>query len=310
MGKGSSSAPSSDPRIGEASLLSAQTGRDYLDWMRTQAGITNQWAAQDRQRYRAVFQPLQDEFIATAQAWDSPDRQSQRAAEARAGVLRDAGLARQRSDRRLAAQGVRPDAGRARGIGRALDLETALAAAGAENMARGRTRTEAMNLRGNAINLGSGLAVNPLSSIQVSNQGMASGTQGALQGYANQASMLGQQDRMRLQAWQHNQNASAAMFGALGNLTGLFLSDERAKTDKRPARGVLDAVKGMRVDRWRYKPGRGDEGEHIGPYAQDFARRTGLGDGRRIGVIDALGVTLGAVKELAGQVDRIAERVS
>jgi hypothetical protein len=40
--------------------------------------------------------------------------------------------------------------------------------------------------------------------------------------------------------------------------------------------------------------------------AQDFKRVTGLGDGRSISVIDAIGVTMGAVKELAEKIDTLA----
>ena len=304
--------PGPDPRIGEAAQSSAAIGRDYLDWMKEQAGITNEWAAADRERYKSVFEPLQDDFIARATAWDTPERQAAQAAEARADVMRDAGLERGRRERQVAAMGVQPGSGRFAGLDRTRGVQTALAAAGAENMARGRTRTEAMNLRGNAVNLGSGLAVNPLSSIQVSNQGMGSGANSAMQGYRNQGSMLANQDALRMQSWQQNQMAQGQMFGALGNIAGMAMmsSDENAKTDKRPVRGVLDAVKRMRVERWRYKPGEGDGGEHIGTYAQDFTRETGLGNGRQLGVIDALGVTLGAVKELAEQVDRIDKKES
>ena len=43
------------------------------------------------------------------------------------------------------------------------------------------------------------------------------------------------------------------------------------------------------------KTSKGAGGEHIGTYAQDFQNATGLGDGKSINVIDALGVTMGAV---------------
>ncbi|PWB90923.1 hypothetical protein C5688_08655 [Methylocystis sp. MitZ-2018] len=48
-----------------------------------------------------------------------------------------------------------------------------------------------------------------------------------------------------------------------------------------------------------------DEGAHIGTYAQDFQRETGLGDGKSINVIDAIGVAMGAIKELSAKVDKL-----
>jgi hypothetical protein len=95
--------------------------------------------------------------------------------------------------------------------------------------------------------------------------------------------------------------------GALGSIAGLFMSSKDAKEKKRPVFGVLDAVKAMPVEKWSYKKGMGDGGEHIGPYAEDFKAKTGLGNGREISVIDAVGVSMGAIKELAAKVDEIGK---
>ena len=62
----------------------------------------------------------------------------------------------------------------------------------------------------------------------------------------------------------------------------------------------------MPVEKWRYKPGRGDGGEHVGPYAQDFAAATGQGDGKSIDMISAIGVTMGAIRDLDKKVDKMA----
>lgn len=65
---------------------------------------------------------------------------------------------------------------------------------------------------------------------------------------------------------------------------------------------VLAAVADLEVGRWNY---RGDDAEHIGPYAEDFREAFGVGDGKTINVIDAIGVLFAAVKELTA---RLAER--
>ena len=67
----------------------------------------------------------------------------------------------------------------------------------------------------------------------------------------------------------------------------------------------------MPVDEWQYKRGVADGGKqrHVGPYAEDFKRETGKGDGKTIPVVDAIGTTMGAVKELSAKVDRLDKRV-
>ncbi len=46
---------------------------------------------------------------------------------------------------------------------------------------------------------------------------------------------------------------------------------------------------------WRYK---GDDTVHVGPYAEDFRDAFGLGDGKEIAVVDAIGILMAAVKGL------------
>jgi hypothetical protein len=310
-----------------------QKGIDALTNQVTQAQITgmnnaNQWASEDRARYKSVFQPLQDKFIDKANNWDSAGKQAEAAAEAKADVTNNAALQDQQRTRQMAAMGVNPTSGRFAGVERAADTETALAGAGAQNNARTQLRSQAMGLQGDAVNMGNGLPAQASQSLGLgsniggaaeagalgaegnfrSNIGiMNSGFQGAgslfnsagnMYGnvYNGRVNMLNQQDQMQNQGW-------GSLLGGAGSLLGMFMSDEDAKEDKREVKGVLDALKSMPVEAWKYKEGKGDGGEHIGAYAQDFQRATGLGDGKTISVIDALGVTMGAVKELAEKVE-------
>ncbi len=89
--------------------------------------------------------------------------------------------------------------------------------------------------------------------------------------------------------------------GFLGGLAGMF-SSEDFKHDKREESNLLERLKGVRVQKWKYV---GDETDHIGPYAEEFNDTFGVGqdDKQKIAFIDMLGVTLGAVKELSEQVD-------
>lgn len=312
MGK---SAPKVDKRIGEAAMLAAQTGQEYLAFMSGQAGIANDWAAEDRARSIGVFQPMEDRLIAEASTYDSPERKAKAAAEAVADVRQQTAVAEDARQRQMASMGVRPDAGRARAEDRRADTAGALAAAGAGNMARRQTEATAEALRANTVNLGRGLAVNPATSLGLANGAASAGFSGAQQGYQAQASILNQQHQNQVAAWQAKNDMYLGLGHAAGSLLGAsswgasLLSSKDAKTNKRREIGILDAVKDMPVERWNYKEGMADGGEHVGPYAEDFQKATGLGDGKTISIIDAIGVNMGATKELAAQVDALAEKV-
>lgn len=271
--KGSSKAPSPDPAIGQAALKEAQLGEDWLAFAREQFKTStdrqveqdklanevtrNQldasrqaqgWATADRQRYDEVFKPLQDEFIDTAKNWDSAERQDKLAAEAKADVINNATMARQASERNMASMGVDPTSGRYAGVDRAGSQATALAAAGAENTARNTVRKEGVAMRADAVNMGSGLAVNPATSLGLSSQTgsaamgttsannaqsaglgsiMGQGYQGAMQGYGSQASILNQQYANQLNAWQAKEQANASatggLWGGIGSMAGMGL---------------------------------------------------------------------------------------
>lgn len=315
---GGGSAPKADPNIGIAALKSANTGEKMLSWMQDQAQITNQWAAEDRDRYETVFQPLQDQYIAEAQNWDSAERKDAQASQAVADVRLQAKAADQTRVRQAMAMGVNPNSGRFASAAAKGATDTALAAAGAGNLARRQVEAEAEAKMANAINMGSGLAVNPATSLGLSNGAVSTGGSAALQGYNQQGSLLNQQYQNQLQSWQASQASSSGIFGGLGSLlgTGLGLwaaSSKGFKTDKTPMQDgeALGAVRDMPVERWRYKPGVADEGaaEHIGPYAEDFTAATGQGNGKVIDLMSEIGLALGAVKDLDAKVDRLATAV-
>ena len=88
-------------------------------------------------------------------------------------------------------------------------------------------------------------------------------------------------------------------------LGGMYMMcAKRFKENKRPAETVLEKVKSLPVERWKYKAGHADGKEHIGPYAEDFAERFG-GSMDEISTVDAIGVLLKAVQELAAKVDEL-----
>lgn len=348
----------SDPLVGYASVMQAVTGQEWLNTAKDQFNVANQrqekidalttkvtesqlkaqeqatqWAAEDRDRYKSVYQPMEDEYIDTAKNWASTDKQAAAASEAKADVMNAAAQQQQTRQRQMAAMGVSPNSGRFAGTERAADVDVALASAGAQNNARSTLRNQAVALQTDALNMGKGLpsqasstlglgvnagsaaAGTAISGAQLANSNystLANGYGGAMQGWSGMTSGLNTQFQNQLAAAKYNDSASSGLWGGIGSVAGLALSAFAApsskgiKTDKQPVRGVLDAVRKMPVERWTYKPGIADGGRHIGPYAEDFQKATGSGDGKTINMIDAIGVTMGAVQELADKVDRLA----
>lgn len=295
------------------------------------------WARSDRARYENTFQPIENDYIDKATNYASDSRQAEAAAEARGDVQTAAANARAITARQNASMGVTPGSGRWTGIQTAQDNATALAEAGAANTARQAIRDKGLALTADVVNMGRGLpsqagaaagsavasGASALSGSQATNvqalqaPGIVSqGYQGALAGFSGMGSTLNQQYSTQMQGYEAQLKADAASsagFGeALGGVFGLMLkSDRNVKEDINPLPDgkALDAVEAMPVSDWKYKKGVEDEGRHVGVMAQDFAAKTGLGDGRNIAAIDAIGITMGAVKDLNKKVDRIAHAV-
>lgn len=303
------SAPKQDKNVGLAALKSAEVGEDYLAFMKDQAAITNEWAAEDRARYTDTFQPIEDQLIADAERARTPEVVESKVDQAQADARFQQSSGQAQQHRRLLAMGIKPDSGRYDDSMRRSETAEALAVAGAGNVARRSAEAEADVKTAAVANMGRGFAVNPAQSMSISNGGMASGVSAAMQGYGQQASILNNEYQGRLQAYNADQAAAGSLWGAVGQVAGAaFFSDENMKTKQEEAPGVLDAVRDMRVDKWKYKEGTGQDGDpHIGTYAQDFAKATGTGDGKTIKVQDAIGVTMGAVKELDANVQKIAK---
>lgn len=285
--------------------------------MKGQADITNQWATEDRNRFKTTFQPLEDQFIADYRASADPAKMAanaqSRSGEAMADVRQQFALTRDADKRRLTALGVNPNSGRFLAANRGVGNAESLAVAGAANMARRQSfaqdeaKSEAM--RAGVLNIGRGMAVNPATSMGLSNNAGSSGFQGAMSGYGQQGSLLNTDYQNRMQAWQANQGMLGSLFGGLGALAGAFIpSSKDYKEGKKPAKGSLDKIRKMPVEEWSYKEGVADGGaaRHVGPYAEDFKAATGKGDGKSIPVQDLMGLTLGAIKELDQKVSRLA----
>jgi len=60
---------------------------------------------------------------------------------------------------------------------------------------------------------------------------------------------------------------------------------------------ILDVIAELPVVTWRYK-NEDESARHIGPFAEDFERLFGLGNGKTISIVDAQGVVIAAVQGL------------
>lgn len=326
-------------RQGTIDELTQQIGQQQLE-TQDQA---NRWAREDRARWEDTFQPLEDDFIREASEWGSEGRQAAAAGEARADVIRSSDMQRQMAARDMARMGIDPRSGRYAGVNAAQDVGTALAAAGASNAARDQVRKEGMAMRADAINLGRGLPSQAAGAAGLglsagnsalgnymgaagnarANAGMmGQGFQGAMGANQSAAGIWNQQHQNQMQAWAAQQQAAATgiagITGALGTLGGvgiMAMSDENVKENKRPVDGALAAINGLDVEAWNYKDGTTNpqtgevldaEVTHIGPYAQDFQRETGMGDGRTIDMISSMGLMMKGIQELDDKVEQIA----
>lgn len=112
--------------------------------------------------------------------------------------------------------------------------------------------------------------------------------------------------------WQGVANlaGSGAMAYAMNPAAFAAFSSRQYKHDEAPAERIIDRVRQMPIYSWRYRHHIDPKQDlHVGPYAEDWQRLIGLGDGRTINVIDAVGVCLKSIKELDSDVRELRDRM-
>lgn len=267
------------------------------------------------------YAPLEDQLIAKRERYGSQPYQQEQINAAKQDVSSAFSKTRAAATNRLASMGVNPNDPRALAMNRDLTGQEALATAGAGTKARRDVEAQDFN---------SLAAVSQFGNAKMDQALKAGATGGNLymQGQDLNARQLMQGrelDWKNFWGWRdaqnqsdrNAQNDSASGYAGIGQIIGgigsialpFMLSSREAKTDKRPYRGGRDAIRALPIEEWRYKDGMGDEQEHIGTYAEDFADVTGKGDGKVIPVVDAIGVTMAAVKEIDKAVRRLERRL-
>ena len=111
------------------------------------------------------------------------------------------------------------------------------------------------------------------------------------------------------------QSSGGGGLGGIGELLGGVASLKQAfssellkdKISTPSTKEILERVNELELDKWTYK---GIDREHIGPYAEQFNELFGLKESNSINLIDALGVSLGSIKELTKRIEQLEARIS
>lgn len=170
----------------EMTAISKAVADKQIEAMNQQLGF----AAEDRERWKTVFQPLQDKFIAEAEAYDTPERREAEAARASVDVQRQIEAQRNNADQRLRSMGLDPSQVRSTSMANQIAIQGGASQALAANQSRQQTEDRGRALRADAIALGMGLpaqsaagfagAANSGSVAGAAGQGMQSGISGQI----------------------------------------------------------------------------------------------------------------------------------
>lgn len=199
-------------------------------------------AANARQRYKTIYQPLEEQAAYDAQSFASPQRQEFEAGKAEADVAAQFEAARNTAQQRLESFGVDPSQTRSQALDLGTRVAEAAAQASAGNQARQNTEAIGRQLRDQAINVGRGYpaqisgstAGGSQSGNQAVNTGLATTASGAQtmgtapmwqqignQGVGEWGNLLNTGFSNSLDAWKANQQSSSGIGSALGAIGGL-----------------------------------------------------------------------------------------
>lgn len=258
----SSSPPPPDPLIGQSAAANAEIGQQQVDlakqqmaWNQTRAAAqdpliakiaqqqitsadTNTARADDQwNQYKTLFQPVENQMVADATNFDSPERQAAMAGQAGADVTSAYSGALDSNQRNMERMGVNPNSGKFAAINNETNIAQAKDTAGAMNNARQGVINQGLALRQGVAQFGrnmpnTGLAADSLAlnggNAAVSNMATGAGINnagvntagGLFGGAANSNSSAGQlglgQYQGQLNAWSGKQD----ILGGIGQLVG------------------------------------------------------------------------------------------
>lgn len=301
---------------------------------------SNQARADEYAAYeKDVFRPLEQTLVSKAKTYNEEAMREQMASRAAADVNSSFTSAKEQALRGLAKFGINPNSGRFAALNAQIGTQQAGALAAGKNQARLQAEGLGYARMQDAVNMGRGLATNASTAYGISlnggnsavqNQmapanymgqayGQASNQMGqASQSYGISGSIYGQEYATRMSGYNAQQQAEASASAGLGNLIGTgigvyakmggFGSSKDYKKNKKaiPKGKALQGIRNLDVESWDYKPGIEDGGHHVGPYAEDFQREFGLGNGKEIAGQDAVGVMMKAIQDLDAKVSSLS----
>lgn len=280
----------------EAARIAQETSREQLEWAREQDTMNRETlqqvldiqlpamrdqfenAREDRERWETVFRPMEDEFIAEAKAYDTPERREQYRAQATADVTQSFDASRQNALQRLEGYGIDPSESRSQALDIGVRTAQAAQTAGAATRSDIRTEERGRQLRGQAIQLGRGLpgqvgagyagavgagqAAVGGANQTTSTSSNAMGTPGqwgnmAMGGYGQGANILTQGFGNDMQGYNAQNAQTAGWLSGIGNIAGMIPGMEHG---------------GMAIN-----PNGGYDME--GEYTDEGDVNTGMGDG-------------------------------
>lgn len=265
MGKSSAPPPPDYTPIAQASEKQAemanQLGQQQLQWAKDQyaqnqktlqpvvnslidtQNQNNEVAKQLADRYKNVFEPVQDQYIQNAENYNNPAFKKQMMGAAQAGVAQQFDAARNSAQRQLEDYGINPSSTRYAALDIGSRAQQAAAEAGAGNATAMNIDNTKNNMLANAVAMGQGL---PTQAIGASGASTAAGTGAAgttnntytagagamgtptqYMGLANNAignwgNALTNGYNNELNAWKANQSSSSGIGGILGLGAGLL----------------------------------------------------------------------------------------
>jgi hypothetical protein len=308
-------------QMGKAEARQAEFDPLYKQLIQSSLDSQTQASAQSADqwdRYRTTFAPLESKMAETAANFDTPQRREAEAAAARADVAQSVAGQQDALQRDIGRTGMTLTGGKALALQAGAGLSAAKMSAGASGTARRAVEQAGIGLVDNAAKFGRNMPSTGLQSAQLalSAGGQATGQIGSQQQainttyapaqgfYGGSVGATSSAGNLLMGAANIEQQANAANSQMIGSIVGagaglgaaFIKSTEKSKN----VEGDVDPEMALSsVKAWRYKEGEGDNRLRLGPMAEDVAASTGLGDGQTLDIATELGTLRAAVQALA-----------
>ena len=308
-----------DEISGRVSAQQLEIGAENLSQSR------DQWS-----RFKTLFAPVEERMVSDANTIDSAENQELAAGASGAQVEKSYAQAGQQQARTLASMGINPNSGRALAAGANIGMMKAADEANAMTGARQGVLDRGISMRAGVANFGRNMPNTAMSADSLALNAGNSAVNNSAAGFNAAIAGAGQRNQgfgMGMQGYgaahgimrdqqQASANEAAGWGQMFGTAAGLYAgSSKKIKEGKSKVNDsdTLDKVKGLPVEKWKYKDGEGDGGKHIGAYAEDVQAKFGnkaAPGGKMINLVSMHGIALSAIKGLAKQVSGLESQMS